>query len=1005
MAIIYTYPPVTDPDGTELIVVSETKNKNSTRLITLAGICEFCDETSCDHSFRYIQTTSAVRAEALGCNDELTLASSDGSITITNTGNNIDFKTTVDSCPTTYVIKPVECDEETGDCTIIDKSSLWTYTNDCFFADFAPGYLKDFTLNGVGFNPDGPSGEGSYNCYYVEEAVWGATVGSCETCCDGPADPVVTITPCGALAPGPTSTLQSNVTGPAGWESAIDNPCQFGYAAGQFDDWPCLDISLGGINTGALINLTEIKTIDAPCSCECCLYPCSFTLTACEGEIPSAFDPIVGSVVQPSSYPTTQPCEFEDGNTVVINFEGETWCFTLTSVCQDATFTVDMSLVPDCLSKECGGGPPPPETLRWKNCEDEEWLYQASLDPIPAPFSTPGLHYIGDLEGSDSNSACIDADCCIEVESTAILGAETPWSVWLAGLECDSAYSGSPITCDCCKYHDVVTYVRCSEECFIEGYPEVLIDVCNWGNTVYGTPFKPTTAPEIIQIEVAPGTDCCYVKQETPPCAEETLVSVIGLTLADVAFDPGITSCEDCLEPEDTYVKYDSCDDPTGDKWASSTGTPGSELWSVGQIIKQSGSCYEVLENPSTLAGPQVELPGYIAYDTPDVNCDCCVAGPNRRYTRCSSEETIVVDPSAWANMNELGIDPLIRIEPTASPGIFICYEFTECTSDAVTPGISDIEISTGCGDPACQPFVELQSCDGVYTETVALGNLDPSGSTLIPSNVIEVTGGTLASLAKCWTVININAPGPETQVGIQNWTGPVAAVAPLTSCECCDQVLRIYSICDGEPGGSCDPSMSLSILVDVSLVPGWDAVTYQNIRGEETALGLECCYVLNEEIPSCFPPTGTIVSTTTGCADPICVTAEAKRMNIEGVEGFKDANENYEGAEPGLPPPFAGGTEGSGWVIVRMGEETPEGLNWPLICGQPEFGLPISEPSGDTPWSISNEEGAAYLPSFGFDGIGDIVPGDLYQINITQDRTLNPAAIEGLEGQITFYE
>lgn len=124
MAIIYTYPPVTDPDGTELIVVSETKNKNSTRLITLAGICEFCDETSCDHSFRYIQTTSAVRAEALGCNDELTLASSDGSITITNTGNNIDFKTTVDSCPTTYVIKPVQCDEETGDCTIIDKSGL-----------------------------------------------------------------------------------------------------------------------------------------------------------------------------------------------------------------------------------------------------------------------------------------------------------------------------------------------------------------------------------------------------------------------------------------------------------------------------------------------------------------------------------------------------------------------------------------------------------------------------------------------------------------------------------------------------------------------------------------------------------------------------------------------------------------------------------------------------------------------------------------------------------------
>ena len=1002
MAIIYTYPPVTNPDGTELIVVSETKNKNSTRLITLAGICEFCDETSCDHSFRYIRTSSVTPAEAIGCNDELTLTSSDASVTITNTGNTVDLKAASGSCPTSYVIKPVECDKETGDCIIVDKSGLWTYSNDCFFADFAPGYIKDFTVNGVGFNPDGPAGGGDYTCFYVEEAVFGATASTCEICCDGPEDPVITITPCGAAAPGPISTLQSNVSGPVGWESAIDNPCEFAYSAGSFEGWPCLTITLGGIDLGALVTLDEIKTQSEPCSCECCLNPCSFILNPCPGDIPSSFDPIVGSVVTPEGWSIVDPCDYNDGDTVVIEFEGDTWCFTLTKVCDEGEIAVSMSAVTGCEDEECET-PPPPTNLRWRNCGSEDWLYQTALDPIPAPFNTPGNHYIGDLEGGDINSNCVDVECCIEVEETILVEPETPWSVWLSALSCDAAYSGSSDSCDCCLYHDVATYSRCVEECFIEGYPDVNIDVCAWGNSI-GETWKPSTAPDFIKIDIGGGTLCCYTKSLEPPCTEETFTST-GLGFGDLTYDLAWSTCEDCEGPADTYVKYDNCDDPTGDKWASSSGTPGSETWVVGQVIKQSGTCYEVLENPSVLAGPQVELPGYIAYDTPDVNCDCCIAGPNRRYTRCSSEETIVVDPSAWANMNELGIDPQIKIEPTASPGIFICYEFTECTSDAVTPGISDIEISTGCGDPACQPFVELQSCDGVYTETVALANLDPSGSGLIASDVIEVTGGSLAALAKCWTVININAPGPETQVGIQNWTGPVAAVAPLTSCECCDQVLRIYTICDGEPGDSCDPSMSSSILVDVSLVPGWDAVTYQNIRGEETALGLECCYVLNEEIPSCLPPTGTIVSTTTGCADPICVTAEAKRMNIEGVEGFKDANENYEGAEPGLPPPFAGGPEGAGWVIVRMGEETPEGLNWPLICGQPEFGLPISEPIGDTPWTIVNEEGASYLPSFGFDSIGDIVPGALYQINITQDRTLNPAAIEGLEGQITFYE
>ena len=38
MAIIYTYPRLSNPDGTELIVVSETKNQNATRLIALSDI-------------------------------------------------------------------------------------------------------------------------------------------------------------------------------------------------------------------------------------------------------------------------------------------------------------------------------------------------------------------------------------------------------------------------------------------------------------------------------------------------------------------------------------------------------------------------------------------------------------------------------------------------------------------------------------------------------------------------------------------------------------------------------------------------------------------------------------------------------------------------------------------------------------------------------------------------------------------------------------------------------
>ena len=123
MAIIYTYPKLLNPDGTELIVVSETKNQNATRLLTLGDICDFCEGgngSGCTDTFKYIQTTSPARATAdAGCGDELVFQSSDASVTITNAGKVIDFVAVGGSggdCPPTYLIRPIECDPETCDC-------------------------------------------------------------------------------------------------------------------------------------------------------------------------------------------------------------------------------------------------------------------------------------------------------------------------------------------------------------------------------------------------------------------------------------------------------------------------------------------------------------------------------------------------------------------------------------------------------------------------------------------------------------------------------------------------------------------------------------------------------------------------------------------------------------------------------------------------------------------------------------------------------------------------
>ncbi len=867
MAIIYTYPPVTNPDGTELIVVSETKNKNSTRLITLAGICEFCDETSCDHSFKFIQTSSATAAEAVGCSDTLTLTSSDASVTITNAGNTVDFKcesSGPSGCPTTYALKPVSCNTETGEviCTIDEDARNWIFTCESSFEALSPGYVK---LSNNGSPVTYPVDEEEIrDCWYVCE--WSPIptgLESCEECCAPPEDPVIRGTNC-ETDEILFETLQSNISGPAGWETAIDNDCEFGQFTGG-EAVNCIKLTTAGTDDGSTPILNSIKSLSLPdCGCECCLYECSFTLTPCPGDPPSAHDPLSGQVVAPDDIGL---CEsLNDGDVVNVTFEEASYCYTLTKVCMSPEIPVTMVPVDNCDNEVCGDEPP--EFLRFKTCEAEEWLWEDETDPIPAAFRSPGIHYIGDLDGGDTHSFCVDGNCCIEVQGVAFSGPTAPWAVT---APCDFAYETSSSSCSCCIYYDVVTYENCDEECFVEGFPQINIDVCAWGQTI-GESWKPSTAPDYIKIDLGGPDDvqCCYQKVDPNPCVEENLISGAAKAYTDLSTDIAWISCEDCEGEAPTYVKYDNCDDPTGDKWVSSTGTPGSESWSVGQIIKQSGNCYEVLENPSTLAGPLVELPGFIAYSTPEVDCVCCNSGPNREYQRCSSEEIIVVDPSAWAALNEFSIDNKIKGEQAATPGKFICYEFTQCTSDAPTAGFSDFQISTGCDDTDCTPLIQLTSCDGAYTEVVALSDLNPAADALALMDVIEVTAGPLASLSNCWEVTDLSPAGPATQVGINNWNGPIAGNPGegLTACDCCDQDLRIYTICEGAAGATCDLSATSALLIDVSLVPGWDAVTYAVAQCTDSTTGITCCYELNVELPTCNIPTGVINGSVAECGD-----------------------------------------------------------------------------------------------------------------------------------------
>lgn len=713
MAIIYTYPRLNNPDGTELIVVSETKNKNSTRLITLAGICEFCDETSCDHSFRNVQTSSLTPAQAVGCNDTLILTSSDASITITNAGNTIDFKSSGGSsgCPTTYVLKPVNCNTETGEaiCTIDEDPRSWVFTCESSLAAVTPGYVRISNNGSPVVYPIG--GEGEFrDCWYAD--TWSpvpTAIADCEECCETPpVDTVIRGTNCenGEVL---FETLQSNISGPAGWEFAIDNDCSFGQQTGG-ETINCIKLTSAGTNDSSTPIIDSIKELTGDCGCECCLYECSFIMEPCPGTPPIAHDPLIGAVVAPEDI---RDCEIlNTGDVVNVIFEGESWCYTLTQVCQEPTIPVTMVPVTGCEDEVCGGEPS--EFLRFKSCGSEEWFWEDESDPIPAAFRSPGIHYIGDLDGGDTHSFCVDGNCCIEVESVAFFGPPAPWAVT---APCDFAYETSSSSCDCCLYYDVATYAACSESCQIEGYSEFNLDVCQWGQTI-GQSWKPSSAPQFISVSLGGELECCYEKVDPTPCAAQNFIGGTGLAYTDLSY--------------------------------------GDPLWG---------------------------------------DCNC-------------------------------GVEK-----------------------------------------------VRLSSCDGENEAIVAKSDFTPPLEPSISvTDVIEIVSGPLAATSKCWVVDDLNAVGVTTDTGANTWTGPVASGADdLTACECCEQDLRLYTICPDAAGNNCAEDATSVLLIDVALVPGWTPGTHQWIIGQDIVSGISCCYEYNPEIPSCAPPTGTITSTVTDCEDLAC--------------------------------------------------------------------------------------------------------------------------------------
>ena len=526
--------------------------------------------------------------------------------------------------------------------------------------------------------------------------------------------------------------------------------------------------------------------------------------------------------------------------------------------------------------------------------------------------------------------------------------------------------------------NNIVTFQNFSE------YVGQVVTLASEGGTRWEVTLQPT-------LEVTTIEECCFDNFKISNCDTGELWNIVNweawagtgfigtiIKIEDVEGCFSVTgTCEEWTYDAKVLVsnQYETCIECTTtpftlipcDGWEGEIIFTNTDLSAyVGGVIKEleTGICYNVED----CVGPCEPTIPIIYEELAYIECGECK--DNWQLTNCLGEVVGIT-----TTQSELW-EPGFAFSSSTTDGCFTVDKIKEPANVGELEDIIVVDcLSIECaGEPPIT--YKLSGCDGLtefYTDT----DLSEYVGSYIHAETLPPQGET------CFYVTE------ELGESTYDVFEPQAIYTEEEGCDCCGQNPKWkYSACDDEEDQVVWENTALGPL-GIYAPP---SCVRMSIDDGETWKCYNFMLCVPEEEPTEGITNFEVLEDSECCEGELCAPSEVVSLEIDGETQPTSSNFGeapYDDSDPG---------EGWGWVLITYSEEGILGQNINDVFSNGLF-FEGNFPDGLT---IFNSEAQMYWPAFELNAIGELIPGESYQININANSIITSGGA-GLEGYFSF--